>query len=398
MKKQSGVLGVGLLLLALLAGVWFIIQARRPVAPPSPAVYPRTAAPGSGAGAAPPRILSPDPASGSPTPPGRPIRPVREQLRLAGSIVQAFFIGKRASLPPGMSRPEDWATNLPVGWFQLLVRAFPDEAFEVFSAQYLGDPDHATVAYWALGELARLRHEATFQLFNAQLEGGDPVRTRRALKVMANYDAPQLGPRILALVPADPKNPDECELAGTAMRVAATTSSADPARLDRLLEHFAKRAREDNFDPYGTAETRLLVTVMRSADLPAALAQVVAKESEEPGEGLERAEWAADMAVRLGRRELVPALRERIQKTVGRLKEDDRLGELDVLGRQARGEYDVPSTHAFGGHEEVRAISHLRRVILDLGGTLTDEERRWLDGLRMLRTPREYLREAGLIE
>jgi hypothetical protein len=71
---------------------------------------------------------------------------------------------------------------------------------------------------------------------------------------------------------------------------------------------------------------------------------------------------------------------------------------LNILGRQAKGQFDTPSVGALGGLEEVRAVAHLRRAILDLGDTLPDEDRRWLDGLRMLRTPKEYLREARLID
>jgi len=183
MNRRLGTLSVGLLLLALLVTLRFCGAGRRPPAtPPSPPA-PASTASGTGPSAPTPPVAQEPPSARTP---GQAIPPVREQLRRAGSIVQAYFTQKARSLPADLRRPQDWATNLPLGWFQLLVRAFPDEAFEVFSTQYLGDPDHETVAYWALGELARLRHEPTFQLFNAQLESGDPVRARRALKALAN--------------------------------------------------------------------------------------------------------------------------------------------------------------------------------------------------------------------
>ncbi len=391
------VLFVGLLLLALLVTLRVCGAGRRqpPKLPPPSAPASTANGPGPVVPSAPPP--APEPASARV--PGQAIPPVRDQLRRAGSIVQAYFTQKGRSLPPDLRRPQDWATNLPLGWFQLLVRAFPDEAFEVFSTQYLGDPDHETVAYWALGELARLRHEPTFQLFNAQLEGGNPVRARRALKALANYDAPQLGPRILAVAPEDPKDADQAELLRTALRVAASTSSTDPAALNRLLDRFDQRAREIKIDDfYGTAESRLRAGILRAADVPKALAEAVAKESDDPKDDLERAEWAADMAVRKGHRDLVPALQDRVKKELERLKADNRLAELDVLGRQAKGTFDVPSADSLGGLEETRAIAHLRRAILDLGGSLTEDERRWLDGLRMLKAPKEYLRGAGLID
>jgi hypothetical protein len=323
----------------------------------------------------------------------------RELLRQAADVVHAIFLRKADAIPKGLARPQEWATNLPVGWFQLLVRAYPDEAFEIFSTRYLGDPQQSIVAYWALGELARLKHEPTFQLFNTQLESGDPVRTRQALKVLANYDVPQLGPRILAIVPADPKDADEAELLRTSLRVAGGLSSIDRTALDPLLDRFDARAKEVGLpNYYGTPETRLRAEVLRAADLKAALVGVVSKETDDRGDDLARAEWAADVAVRRGERDLVPALQSGIQKTLDQLKEDDRLDELNILGRQAKGQFDTPSVGALGGLEEVRAVAHLRRAILDLGDTLPDEDRRWLDGLRMLRTPKEYLREARLID
>jgi hypothetical protein len=334
-----------------------------------------------------------------PVPPEAPRLAPRELLRQAADVVQAIFLGKADAIPKSVSRPQQWATNLPVGWFQLLVRAYPDEAFELFSTRYLGDPQQSIVAYWALGELARLKHEPTFQLFNTQLESGDPVRKRQALKVLANYDLPQLGPRVLATVPSDPKDSDEAELLRTSLRVAAGLSSVDRSALDPLLDRFDARAKEAGLpNYYGTPETRRRAEILRAPDLKAALAGAVSQETDDPADDLARAEWAADVAVRRGQHELVPALQSRIQKTLDQLKEDDRLDELDILGRQARGQFDTPSAGGLGGLEEVRAVAHLRRAILDLGGTLSDEDRRWLDGLRMLRTPKEYLREAGLIE
>ncbi|HEX7899047.1 MAG TPA: hypothetical protein VF950_14885 [Planctomycetota bacterium] len=389
MKSAHRGLLAGIVLILALAAVYRWMS--RPDRAPAP---PRTAdaPPGPAPNPAVPRPADPPPRSPSEARPQA--APPRELLRRAGRIVDAYF--KRTPVPDVPS-PQDYATNLPVGWFQLLVRAFPEEAFEIYSAEYLGDPQKATVAYWALGELARQRHESTFRLFNAQLEGGDSVRARQALKVLANYETPQLGPRVLALVPSDPGTSDEAELLRTALRTAASSGSADPAALRALLDRFDRRAVEAGIpDYYGTAESRLRAEVMGAPDRSAALAAAVAKDTDDLTDDLERAGWAADVAVRSGRRDLVPALRERIKKEVERLRADGREEELDVLGRHSKGRFDVPSAGALGGLEGVRAIAKLRRAVLDLGGELSDEERRWLDGLRMLRTPREYLVEAGL--
>lgn len=322
----------------------------------------------------------------------------RDLLRRAGAVVDAFFKGKLPALPEGIPSPQQYATNLPVGYFQLLVRAYPAEAFEIYSAQYLGDPGGATVAYWALGELARLRHEGVFQLFNAQLEGGDPVRTRQALKALVHYDLPQLGPRILALVPADPRDADEAELLRTALRVAGSSGSADRGALQTLLDRFDAKARDLGIpDYYGTAESRLRADVLASPDLSAALTGALDRKTDDSTDDLDRAQWVADVAVRASRRDLVPALRKQVAALVRHLREEKREEELDILSRQRRGFYDLPSAGAFGGLEEVRVIARLRRAIVDLGGELTSEERDWLDGLRMLRPPREYLVEAGLV-
>jgi hypothetical protein len=390
-KPLSVVVAGGALLAALLVGRLFL-----KLSPLSPEGRHDAAPPEAASGRTDPAV------------PASPVRPSqtaaprltpREQLRRAGEVVQAVFLREQDQIPKDLARPEDWATNLPVGWFQLLVRAFPDEAFEHFSAQYLGDPDRAMVAHWALGELARLKHEPTFRLFNAQLESGDPVRARQALKALANYDVPQVGTRILAVAPLDPKDADEVELVTTSLWVAASLPSVDRAALDRMFDHFEAQARADGtLGGYGVQDSRLRASITRASDPSAALLDIIAKETDDASEDRERVEWAADVAVRRGLRDLVPAFEERVRRELAILKENDRLGDLDVFGKQARGEFDTPSMDSFGGLAEVRAIAHLRRVILDLGGTLTEEDRRWLDGLRMLRTPKEYLREAGLID
>jgi hypothetical protein len=397
MKKSFRLLLLGVILLGAILAIRIALK------PPPPSAPGPASPPGSGGSSEGPTPIRQDPprsADASPPPvQAGPRATPRELLRRAGDVVQAIFLGTPDAIPKDLTRPRDWATNLPVGWFQLLVRAFPDEAFETFSTQYLGDANRSIVAYWALGELARLKHEATFQLFNSQLESRDPVRTRQALKALANYDTPQLGPRVLAVVPTDPQDSDEAELLRTSLRVAAGIPSVDRAALDRLLDQFDAKAKEEGLpNYYGTPETRLRAEVLRSADLSAALKGVLTKDTDDLSNDLGRAQWAAEIAVRRGQREVVPALRERVEKTLQHLKENDRLDELDILGRQAKGQFDAPSAGALGGLEEVRAIATLRRAILDLGGTLSEEERRWLDGLRLLRSPKEYLRGAGLIE
>ena len=396
MNKSLRILLTSLLMLLFLAGAYRLLF--RPVGVTYPPAF--VTAPSNSRSSSNPKEVRPSAfAPGAPAlrPDPSPRTPVRELLRRAGAIVDAYLRRNPAALPADIPAPQNYATNLPVGYFQLLVRAFPEEAYEVYSTQYLGDPARATVAYWALGELARLRHEATFQLFNAQLENGDVVRTRQALKALANYDVPQLGPRILALVPADPKNADQADLLRTAIRTAASNGTADRSALDRLINRFEERARREGIpDFYGTSESRLRSEVFHAADFSSALADVIARETEDHADDLESVDWAAGLAVRAGRRELVPALKERIRKEVDRLKSDERLDDLDVLGREREGRYDLPSAHALGGLEEVRAIAQLRRWVLDLGGDLSEEDRLWLDGLRMLRPPRDYLNEAGL--
>lgn len=396
MKKSSRVLLTGLLILLFLAGAYRFLSDPVGVVPPPALVT----APSSSGSSSDPKEVRPSPftpAAPVARPDHGPRIPVRELLRRAGVIVNAYFQRNPTALPSDIPAPQNYATNLPVGYFQLLVRAFPDEAYEMYSTQYLGDPDRATVAYWALGELARLRHEATFQLFNAQLGTGDDVRTRQALKALANYDAPQLAARILALVPADPKDADQTELLRTAIRTAASNSTVDRSAIDLLLNRFDERARAEGIpDFYGTSESRLRSEVIHAADLTSGLADAIARETEDHTDDLERVAWAADIAVRTGRREVVPALKERVRKEVERLKSDERLDDLDVLGHQRLGLFDLPSAHALGGLEEVRAIAMFRRAVLDLGGDLSEEDRLWLDGLRMLRPPREYLNEAGL--
>jgi len=394
MKGSPRILGAGLAVLllgGLAARLWIRSPEPRPSAPapvaanppPAPSTAPREPAP-------PPHPSPRDPR------PAAPSAPPRELLKRAGDILRAIFT--RGALPPDVQRPHDYATNLPAGYFQLLVRAFPDEAFEVFSTEYLGDPEKATVAYWALGELARLRHGPTFDLFNAQLDGGDPVRARQALKALANYDVPQLGPRILARVPEEIEDADDADLLRTALLVAASISSVDPAALDERIGRYDRKAREEGIpDFYDTDEARRRAAVVRAADPAAALAELVRLDTRSHRDDLDRAVWAAERAVRGGHAAVAAAVRERIQKELERLRADDRLGDLDFLGRQRQGSPDVPSAGAFGGYEEARAIALLRRAVLNLGGALSDEEKRWLDGLRLLRSPREYLVEAGLI-
>jgi hypothetical protein len=390
MKKSLLVLLAGALLLAVL----LLLRLA-----PKPSMAPAAPSPPGNA----PAPLSPEAKLRAAKPPeatlpSRPRLTPKELVRVAGDIVQAIFLRKTETLPRDIPNAYEWATNMPVGYFQLLVRAYPDEAFEIYSARYL-DPNQTIVAYWALGELARLKHEPTFRLFNALLESKDPIKARQALKALVNYDTPELGARVLAVAPLDPQDFEQVELLSTSLRVAAEQPSTDRAILDRLIEKFDALANEEGLpNHYGTLETRLHAEILRAPDVTAALAGLVTRDTDDPSKDLERAEWAADVAVRQGRRDLVTALQNRIRKTLDHLKEDERLGELDILGRQAMGQYDAPSLGAFGGLAEVRGIAHLRRAILDLGGTLTDEERRWMDGLRMLRTPKEYLREAGLIE
>lgn len=397
MKKSFRALLLGALLLGgLLLLRVALTSSPPPVRPPAPGTDPGVAATEARTGPTDPP--GPGPAVPTAPSPARPRLTPKELLRQAGDIVQAIFLRQPGALPKDVPHPREWATNLPVGYFQLLVRAYPDEAFEIYSARYL-DPNQTIVAYWALGELARLKHEPTFRLFNAQLESKDPIKARQAVKALANYDTPQLGPRVLSVAPLDPQDSDQVELLSASLRVAAQLTSADRATVDRLLDKFDALGREEGFpNMYGTPESRIRAEALRASDVSAALVGVLSKETDDPSRDLERSEWAADVAVRQGRRDLVPALQDRVKKALDRLKEEDRLGDLDILGRQAKGQYDAPSMGAFGGLEGVRAIAHLRRAILDLGGTLTDEERRWMDGLRMLRTPQEYLREAGLIE
>lgn len=364
---------------------------------PAPAGIPASSGPSASGAAAPAKAPSGS-AAPAPAPRPRTILPVREEMRRAARIVDAYFKRRPQDVPADVPSPQDYATNLPVGWFQLLVRAFPDEAFEVYSAEYLGDPARSTVAYWALGELARLRHEPTFHLFNGQLEGNDPVRTRRALKALAHYELPQLGPRILAVVPRDPRDADDAELVRASLATAASTGAVDRDAMDALIDTFDRRARDKGLpDFYGTQEARLRAGILRDPDPVSALKGALILDTEDRTDDLERAEWAADRAVRGGHRALVPAIRQRIETLLKSLEADERLDELDVLGRRAQGRHDLPNVESPGGLEEVRALAVLRKALHDLGGELSAQERAWLDGLRLLRSPREYLVEAGLV-
>lgn len=381
--------GKALAAAVLLAAVLSLVLARRR-ADPGPAEPPRrpTMPTPADAPAVPDRPAPPSDPAPSPAPP-------RRSLERAAEIAGALILEGRRG--PDFATTVDYATNLPVGYFQLLVRAFADEAFGVFSTRYLADPEKATVAYWALGELARLRHGPTMQLFNAQLEGSDPVRSRRAAKALVHYDVPQLAPRLLSLLPADPEHSDQTELARAALLTAAALPHADSADLDAALDRYRRLEDESGIDGwYGVAEARRRAAVMRASDVSTALAAAIRLDTDDRSDDLDRALWAADVAERRGLREVAPVLRDRVDREIRRLASEDRLGELDVLERHRRGDYDLSATHAFRS-QDVAVIARLRLAVHRLGGELSEEERRWLDGLRLLRSPREYLVEAGLV-
>lgn len=374
--KPKG-LAAGVLLAALLALALARAGSRRP--------QPR-----------PPR--PPPPARGpavEPLPPASAPAAPRALLERAATLARVLILEGTRS--PELRASADYVTNLPVGYFQLLVRAFPEEAFEVFSTAYLSDPEREIVAYWALGELARLRHGPTFQIFNARLENRDPVQARRAIKALAHYDVPQLADRFLALLPGVPDDADEADLVRTVLVKAAAHPTADPRALDAALDRYGRLEAEHEFPGwYDTPEAGRRAAVLRASDPAAALAETVRLTTGFDHDDLERTAWAADLAVRRGWGSVAPALRDRVARQIEHLRSEERLPELDVLERHRKGEYDISSTHSFRP-QDVPTIAHLRQAIHLLGGELSEDERRWLDGLRMLRTPREYLVEAGLL-
>lgn len=382
--------GVALVLLAAAAVVWRL----RGEAPDgsahrgSPPSGPQVPVPPPAGPPEPPRPVVPPPPG--PQDPPSVLRSPRELAELSLKALEAYLDGEAP--PEGLKDPESWATGLPLGYAWLVIRAHPDEAFAVLSTRYTADPVGSPMAYAGLRELARLRHEPTFRFFNALLDNPDAGKVEQAVLALSDIDGATPADRVLARLPNKIEDADDSALTRAVLVSLASMKSTDARRLEAALERVRALEKESGSD-HGTTEAARRLSMTRGASPAEALS---ARLQGEAGKDLQGTRWAAEEALRRGLKDAVPALRARADAEIGRLRRLGREGELDLADLRRKGRIDLPSADAPVSLVEVRLIASLRKAVVDLGGTPTDEERRWLDELRLLRPPAEYLREAGI--
>jgi hypothetical protein len=273
-----------------------------------------------------------------------------------------------------------------------VIRAHPDEAFAVFSTRYIADLVGSPMAYAGLRELARLRYEPTFRFFNVLLDNPDAGKVEQAVLALSDIDGATPADRVLARLPDKIEDADDSALTRSILVSLASMKSTDARRLEAALGRVRALEKESGSD-HGTTEAARRLSMTQGASPAEAIS---ARLKGEAGKDLHGVRWAAEDASRRGLKDAIPALRARANAEIERLRRLGREGELDLADLRRKGWIDLPSADAPVSLVEVRLIASLRKAVVDLGGTPTDEERRWLDGLRLLRPPAEYVRDSGI--
>jgi hypothetical protein len=331
----------------------------------------------------------------------------RELLEVSDACVVAFYKRDLKGLDPCWGDPRAYASWLPAGYWLLAVRAFPEEAFAHFSSLYTDDPSRVRTSFWALRELARQGHPATLGFFNTLLQSGTRAQKEDALEALVYYDVPQLPGRIASLLESAGRSPEDRDLTRGALLALASLGESDQRLVGAAIESVRRAATKEGImvEFYGLDRAQFRSDLLHAPDRVGAFQRALEfapPVDEEDArsrhlESIEHAEWIAEIAVRKSMKALVPALKARADREVARLVARGREAELDILARQSEGAWDLPGSDQVDALSEVRLISQLRGAVLKLGGELSAEERKWLEDLRLLRSPKEYLQAAGLL-
>jgi hypothetical protein len=302
----------------------------------------------------------------------------------ADAALRAQAAGDLLDLP---ERERDFARLLPTGYWKLLVEEYPDLAFERYAGR-LDDPfPDRLVASWGIHALARLRHPLAKALLMRRAASADPEVRAHAIRLLRFYMDPSLTPWLLGLAPAEPDDYESHEVLGAVLHAATWSRPPDPAAVSRGLQ-----ARQDRLGLWaGTDGARLRLRVLLAADpLVEAERHLFPGEDDLVRDDFE--EWLPGYVAHRNLRNFAPLLRRRVDAEIAKEREDEAF--LDPAGS---GKPLDPQNDAFWGFRGPFLLAAYRRALRDLGVPLTDEERAWLDRHRLLRPPREYLVEAGLL-
>ncbi|HYE97711.1 MAG TPA: HEAT repeat domain-containing protein [Planctomycetota bacterium] len=293
----------------------------------------------------------------------------------------AAFADRRAG--DGDLRP--FNSLLPVGYWALLVEAFPDVAFARYAGRLDGGATENRVARWAVHRLAQLGHPAVKPLLLGRLSSPDPETRAHAVRLLGLLMDPSVTPLLLARMPETPDGFDDHQLASDILRAVSTSPQPDASAVARALERYA---RHESSAWFGTDGARLRLEVLSAAD-PVQAAERGLFEDRRDRIRDEFEEWLPAYAARARLAGMAPLLRRRAEAEIAR-------GDA-VLDPAARGEPLMPQRDAFWRFRGAFVLAAYRKALRDLGVPLTPEERRWLEAHRLLRPARDYLVEAGLL-
>ena len=223
-------------------------------------------------------------------------------------------------------------------------------------------------------------------LFRGRLEHSDRYHRGLAVRMLAHSGDASLAPRLLRMIPAEVKDGEDSELVHDVLAAVAGFRPCDAAVLEPLLKRFSQ---DGGWIVGESIHAQFAVT--RAAD-PADAAKRFFPEDLENNLTMESYEtWLAEFALRQRLTALAPVLRRRVQLEIEKYRKND--DEKDLRPGEAR----MPQMDAFWGFRGAFLLASYRCALRDLGVSLTPEERDWLESQRLLRPPREYLVEAGIL-